>query len=320
MTPRNDQAQQRVAVMAAPAALDALYPLLDAYARSGSITSIETTEMPSTEALREIAADVDAVLLVGGRRRSPRTVVPGPLLYPGGGRRVPIGWLPDIGARGLGRFAERAALLHRRRAAQTSRSAALLGQRSRRYRDLSSRIGRLLGEGERPLRVYEWTADHLVRDDMLLGLGCGLAIGLYVGHGRPVGWVGYRGTRAHHFEDVAEPTAAILSLTCFTASRKRVGLSFAEALPLLGAAGATFGAVRETLHIDNGRWALRLARGLTSSPQTLGELIATAIPSPDDASSRYRILGDPMTPLRDAPGAAERAEALTRRTVFRYAS
>ncbi len=310
----------RVAVVAAPAAHGALGPLLDAYTASGSVEPVATDETPPVEALTEIAHDAEAVLLVGSRRRSPRTVLPGPLLYPTDGRRVPVGWLPDAGAEALGRFARAAATIHARPGGNRSRSAALLGHRSRRYEDLAGRMGRLLTEGDHPLRVYEWTAGHLLRDDMVAGLGCGLALGVYVGHGRPVGWVGYRGTRAHHLEDVGEPTGAILSLTCRTASRKRVGLSFAEAIPLLGAAGAAFGAVVETLHTDNSRWALRLARSVTSSASTIGELVAAAIPHPDDASSRYRILGDPLVPLRDAAGATVRADALTRSAALDHAS
>jgi hypothetical protein len=320
MTGPGSSSRQRVAIVAAPAAHAALEPLLEAYAKRGPVEQVVTARIPPIEELTEISAGADAVLLVGPRRRSPRTVLAGPLLYPGGGRRVPVGWVPDVGEAGLGRFAAAAARVHARRAVAGSRSAALLGQRSRRYEDLSGRIGRLLAEGERPLRVYEWTADRLIREDMVEGLGCGLAVGVYVGHGRPVGWVGYRGIRAGHLETLGEPTGAILSLTCLTASRKRVGLSFAEAIPLSGAAGAAFGAVIETLHTDNSRWALRLARGLTSTAATLGELVAAAIPHPDGASSRYRILGDPLVPLIDADGAGDRADALTRAAVLEHAS
>ena len=54
-------------------------------------------------------------------------------------------------------------------------------------------------------RVFWWPADEIVRDDMTVGLGHGLAVALYVGHGRPSGWVGYAGVRAHHLADTVCP-------------------------------------------------------------------------------------------------------------------
>ena len=45
----------------------------------------------------ELAGGADAVLVVGDRRRSPRTVLPGPFLARPNGRRVPVGWVPDTG-------------------------------------------------------------------------------------------------------------------------------------------------------------------------------------------------------------------------------
>jgi hypothetical protein len=187
----------------------------------------------------------------------------------------------------------------------------VLGQRSRRYRDLSGRIVRLLDESGGVARPLRWTADHLGREELGRGLGFGLSAAVYVGHGRPVGWVGYAGTRASHLEAIDEPTAAVLSLTCLTASRRRVGLSFAEALVLQGAAGAAFGAVCSTDHRWNARWAPRLTRALGDGCATVGELVLSA-EEDDPAVTGYRIIGDPMAPLVDAPGAAERAEALSR--------
>ena len=187
----------------------------------------------------------------------------------------------------------------------------MLAQRSRRYRDLSRRIERLLGESGCAARPLRWTADELTRPDLVRGLSSGLSAAVYVGHGRPVGWVGYRGTRSHHLDGVAEPTAALLSLTCLTASRRRVGISFAEALVLQGAAAATFGAVCSTDHRWNARWALRLTRALANGCTTVGELVASA-EADDPAVAGYRIVGDPAAPLVDALGAARRAEALSR--------
>jgi hypothetical protein len=186
-----------------------------------------------------------------------------------------------------------------------------LAQRHVRYRDLSARIIRELQSGA---TVYAWTADELMRDDLVDGLGLGLGAAIYVGHGRPIGWVGYRGVRSHHLDTLGKPIGVMLSLTCLTASRRRTGLSFAEALPLRGAAAASFGAVGPTDHLDNSRWALRLTRVIAERPRlTIGELVVAAYPD-SPASRGYRILGDPLAPLIDASGLEHRLRVFTERT------
>ena len=269
-------------------------------------------DAPPVAQLREVAGEVAGIVVVGGRRRSPRTALPGPFVVAADGRRVPVGWVPDHGPTALRRFAESAAAVHRRRLAGGGRSTvAVLAQRTRRYRDLAGRIARLLDESEAPVQPLRWTADDVPRDDLARGLGYGLSAALYVGHGRPVGWVGYRGTRGHHLADAAEPAGVVLSLTCLTASRRRVGVSFAEALVLGGAAAAAFGAVCSTDHRWNARWALRITRALADGCETAGELVISAEQN-DPGVASYRILGDPTAPLLDAAGARPRAGALTR--------
>lgn len=308
-----------VAVLAPPAAAAALEPLLSAYRRRGFEVNVvhglsAGGGTPSVAALAEVAGSCDALLLVVPRCRSPRTVVPGPTVTGHRGRACPVGVVPDVGAEGLGRFAAAAAAVHARADARPvpRSSVAVLAQRGGRYRDLSGRIMRLLGEAEPAVSSFTWTADELLRDDLVEGLGCGLGLALYVGHGRPVGWVGYRGTRAHHLTELRHPVGAVLSLACLTASRCRTGLSFAEALPLHGATAACLAAVGPTRHTDNARWALRLVRAIAAGPGSIGSLVAAAEPEATLVRD-YRILGDPMAPLIDAPGARTAAEALSRR-------
>jgi hypothetical protein len=158
--------------------------------------------------------------------------------------------------------------------------------------------------GDGGVRAFRWTGDAITRESMVTAVGCGLGLGLYVGHGRPKGWVGYHGVRAHHFLESDEargsrhdPMGAILSLCCRTASRKRVGLSYAESLPLMGVAAASFGAVKETFHSDNTRWAVGVCTALTEGARTVGELLVRAAPSSPAALSSYRLIGDPFAPL-----------------------
>jgi hypothetical protein len=156
------------------------------------------------------------------------------------------------------------------------------------------------------VQVRRATAYELSRDDLTELLATGPALGVYVGHGRPIGWVGYAGTRAHHLADAVrrpghEPVAAVVSLTCQTASRRRTGLSFAESLPLRGVTAATLGAVTSTVHTGNARWALRIAHDLGTA-HTIGDLVAMVAPH-DPHAGTYRLLGDPTAPLLDAPAA-----------------
>ena len=262
--------------------------------------------------LADLADGADAVLVVGPRQRSPHTVLPAPVLTAPDGRVVPAAWLPATSADDLARFARTALAVHAR-ATRTGSvndgrcTLAVLGERHPRFDRLAERIVRIGGEAVGDgVEVRRATAYELRRSDLVDLLATGPALGVYVGHGRPVGWVGYAGTRSHHFADAVarpthEPAAALVSLTCQTASRRRTGLSFAESLPLLGVAAATLGAVTSTVHTGNARWALRIARDLGTA-RTIGELVAMVAPH-DPHATTYRLLGDPTAPLLDAPAA-----------------
>ncbi len=304
----------RVSILASAAALKALAPLLSAYERHHSPRIVETGgEVPSLLQLRQLAANTDALLLIGPRRRSPRTVLPAPVLADTRGRHIPVGWLPEMGSRFLGKFASAAARVHQRSVEEVKPVIAVLSQWNPRYLHLARRIEGLLEMGERPIALMRWSADRIIRKDLLQGLGCGLSAAFYVGHGRPIGWVGYHGTRAHHFQAfTGEPLGTLFSLCCTTASRRRTGLSFSEALPLLGSTAACFGAVEPTLHADNTRWALGLCQSIRQQPWTLGELILRSLPTSGAAVNGYRILGDPLAPLATTPTALDLAAMIGR--------
>jgi hypothetical protein len=305
-----------VTVVADAVSADALAPLLDHWRHGPGLRLLPWSGWAGDDpqALADLADASAALLVVGDRHRSPRTVLPGPVLVARDGRVVPAAWLPATSTADLARFAATACAVHARAAhhahtarpaVQRTRTLAVLGERHPRFDRLVDRIVRIGGETtDSTVVVRRATAYELRRDDLVDLLATGPALGLYVGHGRPVGWVGYAGTRAHHFADAVErpgpqPASAVVSLTCQTASRRRTGLSFAEALPLRGVAAATLGAVSSTVHTGNARWALRIARGLDTA-RTIGDLVAAVAPH-DPHATTYRLIGDPTAPLLDAP-------------------
>ena len=307
--------QRAVTVVADPPVAEALAPLLDHWRAGRGLRLVPWTGAVAggrPAVLADLADGADAVLVVGPRQRSPHTVLPAPVLTAPDGRVVPAAWLPATSADDLARFARTALAVHAR-ATRTGSvndgrcTLAVLGERHPRFDRLAERIVRIGGEAVGDgVEVRRATAYELRRSDLVDLLATGPALGVYVGHGRPVGWVGYAGTRSHHFADVVarpdhEPAGALVSLTCQTASRRRTGLSFAESLPLLGVTAATLGAVTSTVHTGNARWALRIARDLGTA-RTIGELVAMVAPH-DPHATTYRLLGDPTAPLLDAPAA-----------------
>lgn len=298
-----------ITVIAAAHNWELLAPLLDAYDDKGYAVQRLTlnSALPPPSELVAVANDSDALLVIGPRQRSPRTVLPGPVVRLADGRAIPAGWLPDIGPDAVRLFGRTAAQLQRR--AGSVQSIAVLSQWHPQYLKLAQRIERILRLQQTP--VLRWSSDLLLREDMARGLRCGLAAAIYVGHGWPVGWVGYRGTRLQHLADQpGEPLGALLSLSCYTASRRRTGLSFAEGIPLYGIAGAAFGAVTSTLHFNNTRWAVRVCLALKTGVSTVGELIVAALPSTERSVTDYRLLGDPLAPLVGTADGLAQAQAI----------
>lgn len=295
--------RRRVTVVASVESRRALAPLIDAYGARHHVTICSSggRAVPAPDDLTDIADHADAIVVAGWRSRSPRTVLPGPGVTTSDGRLVPAGWLPDVGTESLTRFAHAAATIHARRATSQRCTTAVLGSRVARYEDLARRIERLIGHDD-PDASHRWTAGDQLMEDALAGLDAGPAAVVYVGHGRPVGWAGYRGVRAEHLHDVRRPSAFVMSFTCLTASRRRVGLSFAEQIVLQGSTSACLGAVTPTDHQWNGRWAYRMCRSLADA-RTVGDLVVAA--RPESQTSPYRLIGDPLAPLLDAPGARE---------------
>ena len=126
-----------------------------------------------------------------------------------------------------------------------------------------------------------------------------------------MGWSGYAGLRMHHFEESERhPLGALLSLCCLTASRRKVGRSFAESLVLGGITSSCMAAVIPTLHTDNTRWAVRLVQAIAEGAETIGGLITSVLPMKESAVDAYRIIGDPLAPLWAPKAGAQFAKTI----------
>lgn len=302
----------RVAVVASDDSFEAVAPLASAYERRGR--AVDHVALDQFETVSDMP-EVEGVLLLGNPRNAPGTALSGVSVRRADGRHVPVGWVPAVSHERLRVFAEAAAQVHDR--AERPPSLMILGQRTNRYIRLSERIDVLLQDS--PTKPFRWTSERVIREDMVKGFAMGLGVAMYLGHGRPAGWVGYRDVQAKHFV-VGEPVAALLSLTCRTASRWKVGLSFSEQLVLDGRVAASIGAVETTKHLDNTRWAVRVVEVLKQGePLTVGELTMKALAGNGRRPSPYRIVGDPLAPCRDHPRAQSRAVALSEERIMEEA-
>lgn len=231
-----------VTLIATGRAVHDLDPLVQVWRNRGGCRVIDPaaardragSEAPVDPALwHEVLATSRAVLLVGPRARSPRTVLPGPVAAAPDGRLVPVAWLPRLtegGAAGdglgLSTFARAAARVHARGGehrdttddddhdnhagrGRERASLAVLGERQPRFDRLAGRImaaatapmAILAGRDGRTVSVHRWTAYEVSREEVTARLAHGPALAAYIGHGRPAGWVGYAGTRRHHLTE-----------------------------------------------------------------------------------------------------------------------
>ncbi|HLJ87292.1 MAG TPA: hypothetical protein VKZ53_10755 [Candidatus Angelobacter sp.] len=250
------------------------------------------------------------VLLVGGMHRS-LSDLPGVFLEAPNGRRVPVGWLPDVGGR-LETYAHAAAQVQLRCGQGQERGPlALLGENGSRYLDLTGKIRTILEDTQDKLALVQWTAERIVRRDLVKALGVGLGAAIYCGHGVAAGWVGYGGFDG---DDAAaacgNPIGAVLSIACSVSAGSGALQSFSENLALSGLCAAAFGAVQPTLHERNVELALALSAALQSPAIiTLADLVsASGIPA--DGLESYRIAGDPLAPLLGDAGAMVKARAV----------
>lgn len=262
--------------------------------------------VPDDAEIKQAIKNNDYALYIFPGRRSPRTIINNLFLISEEDKKVPVGIVPNN--RMLQNFIDAAVKAHSR--PKDDLSLSLLAQRHPRYIKLADRIETIMNSKKSKLSFFKWTSDIVFREDMIDRLKAGLGIALYIGHGRPNGWVGYYGLRSHHFEENSNPVGCIISLCCHTANRRRIGLSFAEQMVLNGAAAASLGAVSSTLHTNNTRWAVQIVDILSDEINTIGELLLNACPVNPAAYKNYRLIGDPLAPLNATPEGLNFAKTL----------
>lgn len=297
-----------IRLLAPKSALSDLGPIVEAYYNCGYYPEIDHYHTaPNTQELtRVIGQSPDAVLYLTPARRAPSTLVDGPFLEKNG-KRIPVGLLPVQNKESLSLFSASINAVNRRE--KEVLSVALLSQRHPRFIRLVDRMNACLPQ---KAASFKWTSSDLIREDMINGLGLGLGLSIYFGHGRPAGWVGYYGLRAHHFDSSnSQPLGAMLHLCCLTASRRKVGYSFAEKMVMQGVTSASFGAVKPTLHTDNTRWAVGLIKAIEMGAKNVSELLLNAVPLATTAYQDYRIIGDPLAPIFSSRKAMHFAQKLT---------
>ncbi len=290
------------------AAFSTMQPLLHAYSRK-KIAWQWQNHTGQLEILKDrtlLHGRFDAVLLLHKGRRSPSTLVDGPAVFREDGTAVPIGVVCYTREEQLQHFARAAASVQLRKAYR--KTLAILAQRHPRYFRVANRVKEITHSAG--IASFHWPSGEILPGDMIKGLDSGIGSAIYLGHGRPIGWVGYYGVRIHHFEKATEPIGALLSICCHTANRKKTAWAFSEEVILHGVAASAFGAIKATLHTDNTRWAVRITESLLQGAESLGELIIKALPENRGAANAYRILGDPMAPLYSTKVGVQRASGI----------
>ncbi len=283
--------------------------LINAYESNGvdvDFLHYKNEVVPDGAEIKQAIKNKDYALYIFPGRRSPRSIINNLFLTSEEDKKVPVGIVPNT--RKLQNFIEAAVKVHSR--PKDDLSLALLAQRHPRYIKLADRIETIMNSKKNDVQFFKWTSDIIFREDMIDRLKAGLGIALYIGHGRPNGWVGYYGLRSHHFEGVTNPLGCLISLCCHTANRRKIGLSFAEQMVLNGAATSSLGAVSSTLHTNNTRWAVQIVDILSNEINTIGELLLNACPINPMVYKTYRLIGDPLAPLHATPEGIKYAKTI----------
>jgi len=268
-----------------PASLVELEPLIEARRRVSTVLLCGS--------LKEALEVADCVLTVGGE--APQSAI----MTARDGRRIPVGW---VGAeRDVLRIFVRAAtqLVLRQEQDLAPGPAILLAQWDDRALLLADEV-----EQACELPLLRWTAERVIRRDVLEGLRCGAGAVLYLGHALSGGWVGYGGVTAVALAARRmPPLGVVITVAGDAAQCHRNRASFCDELVMRGACAAALGAIGKSKH-ETIRVLARSAARALGRARTLGELL---LQLPEEVLQGYRIAGDPAAPFIGAAHALEAA-------------
>ena len=243
-----------------------------------------------------VGTNTDALLILYHHTIPPSKVCEGPVKQ-WQGKNIPQAILPVKDIESVKLFVKNLKTIHHKK--NSCRHVAILGQWDDKYLRLANQIEVTLKKTG--VASNKWTSDIILREDMVEGLGKGLGMAIYVGHGVSTGWEAFRGTGKKHFDkELYKPIHALLQLCCSTAGRRYTNCSFSEHLFLQGKVLSTLCAVSKTLHTDNIRWAVNISFAISKNIQSVGELILSSLPG-QQVLKKYRLIGDPFAPLQTSP-------------------
>jgi Peptidase family C25 len=321
-TEREPQSHDRGAwvVVGSGPALAHLAPLIEAHRRSRPVRVLDWAKLKGVArqinwkansgppGLQSQIADAAGLLIVGDRRLSPEEALPGIFLSSAEGRRVPVGWLPDLGVR-LRNYARSAAeVVARGASAAKPGPFVLLGEFEERALDWTHNFATRLAA---TYDTFQWTAERISRHGLIMALRSGPGAAFYFGRGLSLGWFGYGGFDKNDARKArAKPIGCVFSFCCSVAARPQSGLSFCEELVLCGLCAAAVGCTQNSLHRLNVQLSTSVVRAFKeAAPFKLSELLKR-FPARQHSFSSYRIIGDPLALLAGDPCCATKASGV----------
>jgi|GEM_PF-3005062 len=284
-------------ILALPHLHTALQKGFDIAQRAVTLEKLPAADGPWNDPYRmKERSDERPALIVVPRNRGPARILPGPV--PG---NTPTGILQADNPRELSPW-----LKALQSGVNTGKTPvwAVLAMGKNIYLRLGRRITESLRAAGSGVDVSDWLADQYDRNQLCRKLSEGPDLVLYLGHGRTRGWAGYQTIRWKHIAgQMYQPAGVVVAFACRTLSRQKNRIPFGSRWILAGKARTYVGSVADLPIKESSRLAEIFANQIPAS-ESIGDLLVrtaniTGSRSPEGrALATFRIIGDPMCPLR----------------------